>query len=507
LVAKIIPEEEGGIETWAPTCAGGTYNPATDMCEEVVQSRYEATENIVGGVTYDKPIYKIAGDLKDLLVENPFSGSSLFGYVSSTSFTGCLEISQKSYLYNYIYSSRGGDTPYGYINETSFSEAKAVYEVTDDLAGQQKYAISAVSKPTLSGFNTTLLGYVASTPATYGGTVQYTCPDGGTLDGTTCIVDTIVQTAPDCGSGTLDGENDVCRSGTGQAVAEEVYFYHTDVAGTPLAMSDSSMQKVWEADYKPFGEEFTVEANHENDKRFVGKEKDGETGLNYFGARYLSAKTGRFLAPDPVRAVGLGRGKVNASLLAEPQRLNTYAYSMNNPYRFIDQNGLDPYPILDVVVSQGFQGGFTFKIAGVVGLELSANLGRTETSLHGGDAVSQSFTVALDLGKVSIGLDAERKAPGHPIPTQKDLTGRVIPYTGRSIINMLRGKKWAILPVISAGRASANIGADDWTLEGGIIYPLLPCIEGSVNLSEINRRIDKANSEKPRTRIPLNGAL
>jgi uncharacterized protein RhaS with RHS repeats len=37
--------------------------------------------------------------------------------------------------------------------------------------------------------------------------------------------------------------------------AGNVTFYHTDPAGTPLAMSDSTGAIVWKADYKPFGEE------------------------------------------------------------------------------------------------------------------------------------------------------------------------------------------------------------------------------------------------------------
>lgn len=131
----------------------------------------------------------------------------------------------------------------------------------------------------------------------------------------------------------------VWQAGAGVVLAEDIYFYHTDPVGTPLAMTNASGQKVWEADYKPFGEEFSVNASKENDRRFVGKEKDEETGLNYFGARYLSAGTGRFLAPDPVRAVNAYSGKVNLSLLVEPQRLNTYAYSLNNPSRYVDPDG------------------------------------------------------------------------------------------------------------------------------------------------------------------------
>ena len=85
--------------------------------------------------------------------------------------------------------------------------------------------------------------------------------------------------------------------------ANTVTFYHTDPAGTPIAMSDSSGNIVWKADYKPFGEEQSVTGTVENNKRFVGKEKDVETGLNYFGARYLKDQVGRFTSVDPVGAV------------------------------------------------------------------------------------------------------------------------------------------------------------------------------------------------------------
>lgn len=132
--------------------------------------------------------------------------------------------------------------------------------------------------------------------------------------------------------------------------AEQVFFYHTDPAGTPLAMTDSTGKVVWKADYKPFGEEQSVTATTDNDRRFVGKEKDEETGLEYFGARYMNNKTGRFISPDQVRAVDPRTSKTNEKLLLNPQRLNTYAYGLNNPYRFVDPDGNFP---LDTVWDAG----------------------------------------------------------------------------------------------------------------------------------------------------------
>ena len=122
--------------------------------------------------------------------------------------------------------------------------------------------------------------------------------------------------------------------------ADQVYFYYTDPAGTPLAMTDASGTVVWKGDYKPFGEENSTTGTAVNDRRFVGKEKDAETGLSYFGARYEDAKTGRFIAPDPVRSVNPKTSKINEKVLLNPQRLNTYAYALNNPYKFIDPDGI-----------------------------------------------------------------------------------------------------------------------------------------------------------------------
>ncbi len=129
--------------------------------------------------------------------------------------------------------------------------------------------------------------------------------------------------------------------------AKQVYFYHTDPAGTPLAMSDSNGSVVWRADYKPFGEENTVASNVDNNKEFVGKEKDDESGLYYFGARYMNPKTGRFTAVDPVGAVDERTSRTNEKLLLNPQSLNPYAYSLNNPYRFVDPDGNTVWDVMD----------------------------------------------------------------------------------------------------------------------------------------------------------------
>jgi RHS repeat-associated protein len=66
--------------------------------------------------------------------------------------------------------------------------------------------------------------------------------------------------------------------------------------------------------------------------KFTGQERDTETGLDFFQARYHGSAQGRFLSPDP-----LGNFVANA---ADPQTWNMYAYARNNPLVFVDPTGL-----------------------------------------------------------------------------------------------------------------------------------------------------------------------
>jgi RHS repeat-associated protein len=114
---------------------------------------------------------------------------------------------------------------------------------------------------------------------------------------------------------------------------------HNDAAGTPVAMSDINGNLVWKADYMPFGQVRSTTGAPDNDMKFVGKELDAETGLYCFGGRYLDPRTGRFLTVDPVGSVDPRTGKVNQAILLDPQRLNRYAYGLNNPYKYVDPDG------------------------------------------------------------------------------------------------------------------------------------------------------------------------
>jgi RHS repeat-associated protein len=91
-------------------------------------------------------------------------------------------------------------------------------------------------------------------------------------------------------------------------------------------------------DYLPFGQEIPTTWNRSSyvpdsseTMKFTGKERDAETGLDYFEARYFSGAQGRFISPDPVF--------FQAEMLTDPQRFNQYSYVRNNPLRYIDPTG------------------------------------------------------------------------------------------------------------------------------------------------------------------------
>lgn len=72
--------------------------------------------------------------------------------------------------------------------------------------------------------------------------------------------------------------------------------------------------------------------------RSTGKERDSESGNDYFEARYYSSAMGRFLSPD----WGAKEEPVPYAEMDDPQSLNLYAYVRNNPLARIDADGHCP---------------------------------------------------------------------------------------------------------------------------------------------------------------------
>jgi RHS repeat-associated protein len=91
------------------------------------------------------------------------------------------------------------------------------------------------------------------------------------------------------------------------------------------------------------------------------KERDNETGLDYFLARYYSSTQGRFTSPDefsggPDEVYALGKGDPEKQALpyadiTQPQSLNKYQYTYNNPLNYVDADGHCPVCIIVAVIA------------------------------------------------------------------------------------------------------------------------------------------------------------
>jgi RHS repeat-associated protein len=156
--------------------------------------------------------------------------------------------------------------------------------------------------------------------------------------------------------------------GTGPAIAGTVYVT-ADHLGSTRVITDGTRAVKERRDYKPFGQEIAVSssdvrfgvigygANGTTRVKFTGKERDAETGLDYFGARFMSAAQGRFTSPD------LPLVDQHPS---DPQSWNLYVYVRNNPLRNIDPSGRDC-----IGAAAGMQSGASCKdqlIGGVLGI-------------------------------------------------------------------------------------------------------------------------------------------
>lgn len=114
-----------------------------------------------------------------------------------------------------------------------------------------------------------------------------------------------------------------------------VAYYFSDHLKIASIITDSAGNIKADSDYYPWGGELQFVANDSNHYKFTSKERDGETGLDYFGARYYSNRLGRFMTPDwsmlpvPIPYADLG----------DPQSFNLFSYVRNAPTTKFDTDG------------------------------------------------------------------------------------------------------------------------------------------------------------------------
>ncbi len=161
----------------------------------------------------------------------------------------------------------------------------------------------------------------------------------------------------------------VSGSGGGGGGGVDIHWLVTDQLGTPRMILDQSgdFNGVTRHDYLPFGEELFAGTGGRTTtqgypapnttgldgarQKFTSKERDIETGLDFFDARYYSSIQGRFTSPDEFAAgpeelyTFANDASENPTFYAditEPQSLNKYQYAYNNPLKYTDPTGHCP---------------------------------------------------------------------------------------------------------------------------------------------------------------------
>ena len=106
-----------------------------------------------------------------------------------------------------------------------------------------------------------------------------------------------------------------------------LYYYHADHLGSATWITDSVGNPAQFLQYLPYGEIWRNQQRMGYDERFKysGKERDEETGYDYFGARHYTSAFSGWLSPDP--------------LMDKYPSISPYAYCSWNPLKYVDPDG------------------------------------------------------------------------------------------------------------------------------------------------------------------------
>ncbi len=165
----------------------------------------------------------------------------------------------------------------------------------------------------------------------------------------------------------------LCLKNDPRADAEELqqYYYHSDHLGSASLISDYKGDEYQRIEYTPYGETWIERTDNKGLEylpyKFTAKELDEETGLYYYGARYLDSKYSTWISTDPALGEYIPQAPVSDEARKHNQNLpgmggifnhincNLYAYAANNPLRYIDPDGRETKKTYSWVWLKGFR--------------------------------------------------------------------------------------------------------------------------------------------------------
>ncbi|HOF84971.1 MAG TPA: RHS repeat-associated core domain-containing protein [Treponemataceae bacterium] len=184
------------------------------------------------------------------------------------------------------------------------------------------------------------------------------------------------------------------------------YYYHNDHLGSAQLITNADGEEYERIEYTPYGELWVEKAsaasNIDIPYRFTGKERDEETGLYYFGARYLDPKTSRWLSADPALGDYIPGAPVNDEAkkrngnlpgmggVFNLVNLHLYHYAGNNPVKYIDPDGRIQFQVQSKYTMQNSSWGFR-NLTGTTGEDNT--LGRAGCAVAGAANLFNTFGI------------------------------------------------------------------------------------------------------------------
>ena len=191
-----------------------------------------------------------------------------------------------------------------------------------------------------------------------------------------------------------------------------------------------------QSDFYPFGGENAIGSQVGNRYKFTGKERDAESGLDNFGARYDSSQYGRFTTPDP-------SGLFYADP-TNPQSLNLYSYVGNNPLNYVDLDGLLSCGAQDTASLAGIvRESFLCRFANFFGNLFSGGGNGSDNSDQGGSSsTGMSQQQLLSRSEILKRIQNTENNLGNSCDSAYNGVGQNIgiPYSRKAFADSLRGE-------------------------------------------------------------------
>jgi RHS repeat-associated protein len=255
----------------------------------------------------------------------------------------------------------------------------------------------------------------------------------------------------------------------GQRVARRdsagaIHYYFSDHLGSHGVVENATGTACeQDIDYYPYGgaeNDYCNSTSVPQNYKFTGKERDSESGLDYFGARHNTSILGRFMTPDPL----LSSGRPGS-----PQSWNRYAYVQNNPLGRIDPSGLYDFKNTCSSSDKACNAAFTQTQTNVRNMYAATQAAYDKAVKNGDTKAATALKRTLD----GLGAEGQKNARGQTVNISADPTllspGQTSFAKGStSTINIV------LNPTHSNGPEDAEAEAGHEGVHGGEIMPGKP---------------------------------